>query len=164
MDIEHREDLYNQLVNLTGIGVEVGVQYGRNLLSLCRHYSGLIYGVDIWNDFESEKKSLEITKSENRKLVTGYSTEVAKTFEDESLDFVYIDAAHDYENVKADFEAWYPKVRKGGMFMGHDYGLNGDCEGVKQYIDELINKGWSFSFTTNDFYEGRPYQTWYLTK
>lgn len=37
------------------------------------------------------------------------------------LDFVYIDAAHDYENVLRDLTAWWPKVRVGGAIGGHDY-------------------------------------------
>ena len=49
------------------------------------------------------------------------STEAAKLYADGSLDFVFIDAAHEYESVKEDIEAWYPKVKKGGIFSGHDY-------------------------------------------
>jgi len=49
------------------------------------------------------------------------SIEASKLYEDDSLDFVLIDAAHDYENVKKDIEHWYPKVRKGGVLAGDDY-------------------------------------------
>jgi predicted O-methyltransferase YrrM len=49
------------------------------------------------------------------------STEAAKLYEDNSLDFVFIDAAHDYENVKADITSWYPKIKIGGVIAGHDY-------------------------------------------
>lgn len=49
------------------------------------------------------------------------SVEAAARFDDHSLDFVFIDAAHDYDNVRADIEAWRPKVRPNGVLAGHDY-------------------------------------------
>jgi len=51
----------------------------------------------------------------------GYSIDVAKTVEDGSLDFVYIDGLHDYGSVKQDIAAWWPKVKVGGFIGGHDY-------------------------------------------
>ena len=40
---------------------------------------------------------------------------------DGSLDFAFIDARHDYPNVRADVRLWYPKVKPGGIVSGHDY-------------------------------------------
>jgi hypothetical protein len=40
---------------------------------------------------------------------------------DASLDYVYVDARHDYCGVKEDLEAWWPKLRRGGILAGHDY-------------------------------------------
>ena len=66
--------------------------------------------------------------TDNMKPVEGYynpiratSLEAASLYEDGSLDFVFIDASHDYENVKADIAAWAPKVRPGGYLAGHDF-------------------------------------------
>ena len=64
------------------------------------------------------------------------SWEGAKHYKDESLDFVFIDAAHDYESVKKDINAWYPKVKKGGVIAGHDYDWNHD---VKRAVNEFCN-------------------------
>ncbi len=49
------------------------------------------------------------------------SLDAAGRFDDDSLDFVFIDAAHDYDNVLADIEAWRPKVKSTGVLAGHDY-------------------------------------------
>jgi Methyltransferase domain len=59
-----------------------------------------------------------------------------------SLDFVYIDARHDYESVRADLREWFEKLRPGGIIAGHDY-VDGDTEeggfGVKKAVDEFFS-------------------------
>ena len=47
--------------------------------------------------------------------------EALADFEDNSLDFVYIDANHDFVNFTQDLHEWYKKVRVGGIISGHDY-------------------------------------------
>lgn len=53
--------------------------------------------------------------------IQGDSAESASLYEDESLDFVFIDASHDYESFHKDLLAWFPKVKIGGMIAGHDF-------------------------------------------
>ena len=62
------------------------------------------------------------------------SVRAAKVFGDESVDFVFIDAAHDYESVKADLTAWWPKLKVGGKIAGHDYGWEGVGEAVHEFF------------------------------
>lgn len=61
------------------------------------------------------------------------SIEAADRIPDGELDGVFIDAAHDYESVKADIEAWRPKVKQGGFFGGHDI----DKPDVRRVLDDL---------------------------
>lgn len=63
------------------------------------------------------------------------SLDAAELYSDNSLDFVFIDAAHDYENVRADILAWKNKVRVGGILAGHDYSWS---EEVKKAVDEIL--------------------------
>ena len=50
------------------------------------------------------------------------SEEEAARVLDGSLDFCYIDAGnHSYERTLIDIRLWYPKVRPGGFFGGHDW-------------------------------------------
>ena len=49
------------------------------------------------------------------------SVERAKCFDNNSLDFVYIDANHMRPYIDNDLAAWWPKVKVGGIFGGHDY-------------------------------------------
>lgn len=52
--------------------------------------------------------------------VRNKSIEAAKNYADNSLDFVFIDASHEYQDVVDDINAWYPKVKVGGTLAGHD--------------------------------------------
>lgn len=140
----------------TGLGVEVGVQNGFFSRDILKDWKGVLKCVDIWTNQENFQSAMEILGAD--RMIKGKSVDVAKTFEDGSLDFVYIDADHSYEAVKEDYNAWLPKVRKGGVIAGHDYGEN-DCIGVKQFIDEISKD--QFQFTTGDFWNNCEYQSWY---
>lgn len=63
------------------------------------------------------------------------SLEAVSLYENRSLDFVFIDASHEYDDVKKDIVAWYPKVKKGGYLCGHDYTT---FDGVRKAVDETI--------------------------
>lgn len=69
-------------------------------------------------------------------LIKGKSYEVAKRFEDGSISFLFIDGDHSYEGVKKDLNAWYPKIKSGGIIAGHDY-TETSC-GVKMAVDEFF--------------------------
>lgn len=64
------------------------------------------------------------------------SVQAAAMFEDESLDFVFIDADHSPQAVYDDLNAWWPKLRPGGLLAGHDY----DGEGVQGATKRFCNE------------------------
>lgn len=76
--------------------------------------------------------------------IIGYSEYIADTYENESLDFVFLDGAHDYESIKKDIEKWYPKVKMNGVIAGHDYNEHGiegnEWEGVVRAVNEFFGK------------------------
>lgn len=73
-----------------------------------------------FNTLESDAKS-RLDVYDNYKFVKKTSLDAAQDVEDESLDFVYIDANHSRPFVDQDIEAWSKKVRRGGIVAGHDY-------------------------------------------
>ena len=69
------------------------------------------------------------------------STKAATLYEDNSLDFVFIDGSHEYEDVLADLQAWFPKIKKGGHIAGHDF----PWKNVKRAVEEFFSdKGWFY--------------------
>ena len=66
------------------------------------------------------------------------SVDAAKKAAGGSPDFVFIDACHSYEGCKSDLEAWFPKLKRGGLLSGRDY-FRSDYPraGVKRALDEF---------------------------
>jgi hypothetical protein len=57
----------------------------------------------------------------NCRFVRKFSMDALAQFEDDSLDFVYIDGNHRLPWVLDDICGWMIKVRAGGIVAGHDY-------------------------------------------
>lgn len=87
---------------------------------------------------EWEKKAhINLDKYKHKtKWIKEKSADAIKLFANNSLDFVYIDGNHTYESVAEDISLYYPKVKKGGLFSGHDY----DYESVKRAVDDFVSK------------------------
>lgn len=90
--------------------------------------------------YELTKKVVEFA-GDRAYIVRKDSVEASKEYMDNFLHFVFIDADHSYEGCKKDLEAWWPKVKPGGLFSGHDY-ENTDYTkfGVKKAVDEFADK------------------------
>lgn len=75
------------------------------------------------------------------------SADAASQFKDRSCDFVWLDAGHDYASVRADIEAWLPKVRPGGFIGGDDWPMKGVADAVRDCLGREIllrdENGWT---------------------
>lgn len=114
------------------VGVEIGVELGRFARTLVRKVPDLkLYGVDPWVRYEDQwenydpeefyQRCVKDCAPYNIELIRKFSMDALKDFDDESLDFVYIDGNHDFEHVTEDIAGWGKKVKKGGIISGHDY-------------------------------------------
>lgn len=114
------------------IGVEIGCLYGDSakVILECSPYINLT-SIDpfIPDSMEasligSEEISLEKNKKfieDGRfKIIKDYSWNVVEKFEDNSLDFIFIDGDHRFGSVLRDYNDWNPKVKKGGLLFIHD--------------------------------------------
>ena len=64
------------------------------------------------------------------------SNDAVNDFEDESLDFIFMDTYMNLEQAKKDLNSWYPKVKKGGIFSGHDW----NCNIIQNVVNDYRNK------------------------
>ena len=126
------------------IGVEIGVYRGEHAESMLKHLDiKKLYLIDPYkeygevttdNDYTYEKinnaKSQAINRlkkfKEKTKWIFKKSENSIKDIK-EKLDFVYIDGAHDYENVKKDIENYWELIKIGGVIGGDDF-FNGYAE------------------------------------
>ena len=119
------------------IGVEIGTFKGDFSKEILENTSLKLYMVDVWRPLGDEYEDAsnhtlhQTAYADTMDNIKGYedravmirsnSKQAVELFNDESLDFVFIDANHAYDFVKEDIKLWYPKVKKGGIFAGHDY-------------------------------------------
>jgi cephalosporin hydroxylase len=76
-------------------------------------------------------------------LIISDSISASQIFPNNSLDWVHLDARHDYESVKADIQAWLPKVKVGGWLSGDDYNHEKWPE-VVAAVEELLPRATSW--------------------
>ncbi|MBE3122191.1 MAG: class I SAM-dependent methyltransferase [Thermoplasmata archaeon] len=176
---------FGQLLNLMGLvetAVEVGVlaaEFSKVIYSVCRFKK--FYLIDPWKVFGKHNIATQreidecdvmyqkafddvkiwADKNKGIEVIRGISPDEAGRFENETIDFVYIDASHLYEDVKADILAWWPKVRKGGILAGHDYYKKPNFTDIKRAVDKFIERENKTLYLTTD---DDPYYSWWTVK
>jgi hypothetical protein len=129
--------------------VEIGVNQGNYAELLLRTWPNLDYyiGIDTWKSWPFEEyydianyqdesvhdnnyqetiqklSSLKANKT-TKLLIRQESLQAVHLFFDHSLDVIYLDAMHHYSAVLEDLHTWWPKLKMGGLFLGHDYLLD----------------------------------------
>lgn len=167
---------------LAGSGAEIGVASGIFSRTLLR-YSALqtLYSVDSWESMPQSRYQ-DITNGTPRQMKRMFraakknllpfgsrsvimrmpSIQAARQFENATLDFVYIDANHAERDVTEDIAAWWPAVKTGGIFAGHDY-IDGMLPqgmfGVKTVVDRFVKQQGLRLFITPE-----KWPSWYVIK
>jgi SAM-dependent methyltransferase len=128
------------------VGAEIGVSRGLMSKHLCMFIPGVkLYCVDPWLVYPgyNEITSMEENEAKTRERLAGYDVEIIKKtsmeavrdFEDNSLDFVWIDGNHAFDWAMEDIINWSRKVKPGGIVSGHDYGRKRSYWGVIEAVD-----------------------------
>ncbi len=77
-------------------------------------------------------------------LVVATGQERARAYPDASLDFVFLDADHGYQDTVELLRAYLPKMKTGGALAGHDFGLPGVAQAVDEVLSGAVQRGTSF--------------------
>lgn len=88
---------------------------------------------DLYHQFLYYAKSCQV--NEYVIPIVSSSVKASMFFGNESLDLIFIDGGHTYSEVLKDIESWYPKLKKGGIISGDDYGT---WEGVTNAVNEYF--------------------------
>ena len=121
--------------------VEIGSFYGESTAIFAGHFKQVI-AIDPW-DFKGCNELNKGSKNSSEKLITGkmaeerfdenvgkienikkikaYDHDVVDSFEDNSIDCIYIDSIHTFEACGLTILRWWPKVKNYGYIAGHDF-------------------------------------------
>lgn len=149
-----RWDILVGLIRSRGLlrGAEVGVKAGENIRRVLQQCPDFHFvAIDCWDPRFQYQNWGKHAQEHNEILFDrvcrmfpgrvekfkGYSLRMSGMFDDESFDIVFIDGDHSRAACEADIVAWLPKVRRGGVICGHDYG-HPKLPGVKEAVDTFF--------------------------
>ena len=136
--------------------LEIGSWKGRSTHALLSGCPGVVFAIDHFKGSRSpqaiglarEAARVDIHAQfmrnvghfQNLVVYRMKSLEAVSFFADNSINMVFIDGEHLYEDVKADIHAWLPKTTE--LICGHDYHTGSEweyiCGGVVRAVDEIF--------------------------
>lgn len=165
--MKNRNELHKLLKKLNvKVGVELGVAQG--------HYSGflvnshdfeLFFCIDKWNDHHDESEKLQVINhfknKNNVRIIQDTFSNASHIFEDEYFDFIYIDGyAHTGQDNGETLKQWYPKLKIGGIFAGHDYCSKTFPQTVEQ-VDLFLRDNLKYKIHLT---KEQKFPSWYILK
>jgi predicted O-methyltransferase YrrM len=146
-------------------GAEIGTARGSHAITMIVNNPKVkLYCIDAWstydgcNDFTDQDRLNEYHNAARQRLneykgieiINEFSMDAVKRFKDETLDFVYIDANHEFPYVAEDLFYWSKKVRPGGIVAGHDYLNEPRKDGMVQ-VKEVVH-AYTEAFNINPWF------------
>lgn len=142
--------------------VELGTHFGFSYFVFCEAIARLgletsAFALDTWEGddhagFYSEEVFDRVSQLNERdyrsfsRMLRGYFDDSLDKIPDGSVDLLHIDGRHGLEDVRHDFQAWLPKVSKGGVVLFHDVAEHHPGFGVWQFWEEISSQYPSFAF------------------
>jgi hypothetical protein len=161
-----RDDLPQFFVQMGyKVGAEIGVYKGEFSEKFCR--AGLkLFAVDPWREYlgfrhprgqrrldeQYEDTKRLLSPYENCTIIRKASMEAAENFKDNSLDFVYIDANHEFRYIAEDLYEWSRKIKKGGVVSGHDYFYTKSGSGLGHWHVAYVLKAYIGAYNIPNWY------------
>jgi len=152
------------IINLLGLecGIELGTSSGFSSFALL-HYCPTIkklYTIDKYEPYvdivgdppfvevtledssfykkcaEKLLKSPNVNAKDRAEIIYGDTLEIAKDFENEKYDFIFMDSHLSPQQLKSELPLWYPKIRKGGIISIHDTNVKEVCDVIIEFGKE----------------------------
>lgn len=147
------------------VGVEVGCLHGRSSYAISLAINkGKLYCIDLWDGRNTHDESFPRNEKNNHPFKDGVNTiEVfLKNIESRKniipiqgsspsivhdwsipIDFIFLDAGHENPNDRDNIDFWLPKIKPGGMFLGHDWYEDRRLPDVNlnvEYMEDLLKQ------------------------
>jgi hypothetical protein len=143
--LESWEDSHYHIPNIIKdknyeIGVEIGVAFGSHSFEILKRTEiKKLYGIDPYKnyqEYDGDLMNMEQARMDDLfsfvekrlsfygdrfELIRDFSHLCQERFDDDSIDFAYIDGNHFEGYIKRDIDIWWKKIKPGGMLSGHDY-------------------------------------------
>jgi predicted O-methyltransferase YrrM len=131
--------------------LEIGTYDGMSASLMILRPNTKVIGIDIGNPVPAERAIANVERvnkhNNNFTYVQGSSlsektiARVREALNDQEIDILFIDGAHDKQSVISDFTLYFPMVSKGGFVVFDDYNDKLHSPGVKIAVDELHATG-----------------------
>lgn len=148
----------------SGYAVEIGSFRGSSTAVIAEVFDGILFSIDpydnrliemgmpgtglsirLFNKYNKWLQKRALRGHGNVVMVHECSYDVAETFRDNTISFLFIDGDHSYPAVKLDLMMYIPKLISGGTLMLHDK-FN---KSVQRAIDEEVTEE-RFSYINRD--------------
>jgi len=109
-----------------GTYLEIGSAFGGSFLCAREASNAFdkklnIKAISVFGDKKQENSCAETARSIGVQLLIRRSSEAHNTIKESSVDVLYVDGSHTFEDVKSDLENYRSKVKPGGVILCHDF-------------------------------------------
>lgn len=142
---------HSRIANSCKFGiVEIGIMNGETTELLLRNSNVQVYGIDpiIPDSMDSSYiGNIEIIESiksnfDRFTFIKDYSYNAVKEWIHD-FDYIFVDGSHFYEDVKKDFDDWFPLLKSNGYISFHDSAVNRKgpyhWPGPSNFVDSIMN-------------------------
>lgn len=157
-------------VESTGIELGVAAGYFSDALLRCSRMKRL-YSIDAWADHHDSVEYLKAVRRLSRHgtrsvVLRMFFDDALKLFSDDGIDFIYLDAyAHTGQENGKLIDDWWPKLKPGGIFAGHDY--DAKWPQTVQAVDDFCKRSKLDLYTlpgVQTWNHQDRYASWYVNK
>ena len=123
--------------------LEIGTYTGYSAICLAAGLkeNGELHTIDINEELYDMCQSYFEKAGLSKKIIQhiGHAADIIPRI-DCIFDLVFIDGDHSFEGALKDFQNYYPKIKKGGIFAGHDIQLDSIRNALSYFLKERTNE------------------------